>query len=302
MAFHYRYLGSGCDQLDLHLQYRVGHSTIGKILRKVCSAIWDTLKEESFPEFTEQRWKEIADGFQKLCQFPNCLGAIDGKHVRIRKPKMSGSLFHNYKNYFSVVLLAIVDANYKFIYIDVGAFGKDSDSTIFQKSNFYRKLENNSLNIPKAQPLPGTESPRMPYTFVGDEAFSLSQHVMRPYSGKVLSDEKRIFNYRLSRARRNVESAFGILSNKWKIFQKAINVNLDLVVILIKTCCALHNYVRSRDGFNIQDVLSIEGLVDVRRDSSEPSRAPIQWIQTRNKLAEYFVSEIGSVPWQRNHI
>lgn len=86
---------------------------------------------------------------------------------------MSGSLFHNYKNYFSVVLLTIVDANYKFIY-DVGAFGKDSDSTIFQKSDFYRKLENNSLNIPKAQPLPGTESPRMPYTFVGDEAFSLS--------------------------------------------------------------------------------------------------------------------------------
>lgn len=146
--------------------------------------------------------------------FPNYLGAIDGKHVRIRKPKMSGSLFHNYKNYFSVVLLAIVDANYKFIYIDVGAFGKDSDSTIFQKSDFYRKLENNSLNIPKAQPLPSTESPRMPYTFVGDEAFSLSQHLMRPYSGKVLSDEKKIFNYRLFRTRRNVESTVGILSNK----------------------------------------------------------------------------------------
>lgn len=135
VAFHYRYLGNGCDHLDLHLQYRVGHSTVGKILRKVCSAIWDILKEESFPEFT-QRWKEIANGFQKLCQFPNCLGAIDGKYVRIRKPKMSGSLFHNYKNYFSVVLLAIIDANYKFIYIDVEAFGKDSDSTIFQKSDF----------------------------------------------------------------------------------------------------------------------------------------------------------------------
>ena len=108
-------------------------------------------------------------------------------NVRIRKPRMSGSLFHNYKNYFSVVLLAIADANYKFIYIDVGAFGKDSDSSIFERTDFYKKLENNELNIPKGHPLPGTVGPNMPYTFIGDEAFSLSRNVMRPYSGKVLS-------------------------------------------------------------------------------------------------------------------
>ena len=92
----------------------VGHSTIGYILRRVCRAIWATLKKKSFPDLTEDRWKEIAEGFQNRTQFPNCLGAIDGKHVRIRKPAMSGSLFYNYKNYYSIVLLAIADANYKF--------------------------------------------------------------------------------------------------------------------------------------------------------------------------------------------
>lgn len=61
--------------------------------------------------------------------------------MRIRKPRISGSLFYNYKNYFSIVLLAVVDANYKFIYIDVGAFGKESDNTIFERTHFYRKLE-----------------------------------------------------------------------------------------------------------------------------------------------------------------
>jgi hypothetical protein len=142
-------LGSGCDQLDLHLTYRIGHSTIGKIVRRVCKAIWETLKEESFPELTEERWKQIAEGFQIRSQFPNCLGAIDGKHVRIRKPRMSGSL-SQLKNYFPVVLLAIADANYKVIYIDDGAFGKDSDSSIFERTDFY-KLENNELNIPKFQ-------------------------------------------------------------------------------------------------------------------------------------------------------
>ena len=291
-------MGSGCDQLDLHLTYRIGHSTIGKIVRRVCRAIWETLKEESFPELKEERWKEIAERFQIRSQFPNCLGATGGKHVRIRKPRMSGSLFHNYKNYFSVVLLAIADANYKFIYIDVGAFGKDSDSSIFERTDFYKKLENNELNIPKGQPLPGTVGPNMPYTFIGDEAFSLSRNVMRPYSGKVLSHKKKIFNYRLSRARRNVESTFGILSNKWRIFQKAINVNLDLAIILIKTCCALHNFVRSRDGFNIQDALSVQGFIEMGKDTS---RASLQSTQARNKLADYFISDVGSVPWQTNY-
>lgn len=295
-------MGSGCDQIDLHLTYRIGHTTIGKILRKVCSAIWECLRAESFPELTEERWEEIAEGFQKYSQFPNCLGAIDGKHVRIRKPTMSGSLFYNYKNYFSVVLLAIADASYTFIYIDVGAFGKESDSTIFARTPFYKKLENNELNIPRGQPLPGTAGTNMPFTFIGDEAFSLSPNIMRPFSGKVLSDKKRVFNYRLSRARRNVESAFGILSNKWNIFHKAINVNLDLSILLIKTCCALHNFVRARDGFNIQDAMSIEGFIDIGQDISRPTRGTIQSIQARNKLADYFVSDVGSVPWQTNYI
>lgn len=140
----------------------------------------------------------------------------------------------------------------------------------------------------------------MPYTFIGDEAFSFSQHLMRPFSGKVLSFLKRIFNYRLSRVRRNVESVFGILSNKWKIFHKPKNANFDLSILLVKTCCALHNFIRDRDGFNFEDTMT--GLFDIEQNPSGPSRAPNQLIQTRNKLAEYFVSDTGSVPWQANYI
>lgn len=77
-------MGSGCDQIDLHLTHRIGHTTIGKILRRVCGAIWEVLQAESFPELTRQGWKNIAERYQNYSQFPNCLGAIDGKHVRIR--------------------------------------------------------------------------------------------------------------------------------------------------------------------------------------------------------------------------
>lgn len=160
-------------------------------------------------------------------QFPNYLGAFYGKDVKIHKPTMNGSLFHNYKNYFSIVLLGIVDVNYKFIYTDVGSFGKESDSTIFEKTDFFKKLENNELNIRKCQLLPNTNTKM---TF----AFSLSSNVMRPFSGKVLSNKKRVFNYRLSHTRRHIESAFGILSNKWKLFHKPISANLNLSILLVK--------------------------------------------------------------------
>lgn len=77
------------------------------------------------------------------------------------------------------MLLAIVDANYKLIYIDVGAFEKELESTIFESSPFYKKLENNELNIPRSQPLPGTDNPKMLFIFIGDEAFSFSPKIMR---------------------------------------------------------------------------------------------------------------------------
>jgi len=60
--------------------------------------------------------------------------------------------------------------------------------------------------------LPGTqETLPMPYVFVGDEAFPLKKYFMRPYPGRLInSQEKKVFNYRLSRARRVVENAFSM--------------------------------------------------------------------------------------------
>nr|CAH7767053.1 unnamed protein product [Callosobruchus chinensis] len=136
--------------------------------------------------------------------FPHCVGAIDGKQVRVVKPVHSGSLFYNYKNYFSVVLLAVCDSNYKFLYIDVGSFGKESDSTVLN----FEKVSDNLIPLP--------------YVFIGDEAFGISKNLMRAYPGSNLTVPKRIFNYRLCRARRYVECSFGILSNKWRIFHRPL--------------------------------------------------------------------------------
>jgi len=88
----------------------------------------------------------------------------------------------------------------------------------------------------------------MPFVIVGDEAFFLSQHVLRAYPSRNLDVARRIYNYRLTRARRMVEWAFGILCNKWRIFHRAIDVRPGFCDVIVKTCCILHNFVRQRDG------------------------------------------------------
>ncbi|RXN19678.1 hypothetical protein ROHU_025551 [Labeo rohita] len=146
------------------------------IVKEVCEANWSCLVGEYMPFPEMEEWKAIVEDFQKLWNFPNCVGAIDGKHVTIQAPANSGSQFHNYKGSFSIVLLAVVDARYRFRMIDVGAYGKSSD---------------------------------------GDEAFPLQKNMMRPFPGHNLLSEQRVFKYRLSRAQRMVECAFGILASQW---------------------------------------------------------------------------------------
>ncbi|PIK56885.1 putative nuclease HARBI1 [Apostichopus japonicus] len=190
-------------------------------------------------------WETTAEGFINRWQFPNCIGAIDGKHVVIQAPPNSGSVFFNYKHTFSVVLMAIVDHMYCFTVIDVGAFGSCSDGGIFARSQIGRQMDSNELDIPPYQQLPGApEIGKLPFVALGDEAFPLKINLMRPYPGQHLCERKRIYNYRLSRARRVVENAFGILAARWRIYQRRIQLQPQNVDKIIKATCALHNFLQ----------------------------------------------------------
>ena len=94
-----------------------------------------------------ETYKTIANGFESRWDFPNCIGAIDGKHVAIQAPPKSGSEFFNYKKTSSIVLMAICDHNYKFIMCDAGAVGRQSDGGVFRKSDFGQKFYANTLAL-----------------------------------------------------------------------------------------------------------------------------------------------------------
>ena len=101
------------------------------------------------PEPVADLWIQIAEGFYVDAQFPNCIGALDGKHIRVKKPPHSGSRYFNYKQYFSVVLMALADSKYKFIIVDIGAYGSTADARIFSSSKMCERLRASQLSHPE---------------------------------------------------------------------------------------------------------------------------------------------------------
>ena len=95
-----------------------------KLINEVCSAIVEKLMPIYFPPLTKNTWLKIANEYETLWHVPHCLGALDGKHFNLKKPPKSGSIFHNYKNFFSVVLMATCDAYRRFTWFNLGDYGK----------------------------------------------------------------------------------------------------------------------------------------------------------------------------------
>lgn len=199
------------------MAYRVGESTAYSVIRETTKIITDVLLPIYFKPPTEEDYKSISNGFLEKWNFPNCIGSFDGRHCIIQAPPRSGSLYFNYKKTFSVVLMAACDHNYKFILVDVGSYGSHNDASIFSESEIGIALKTGKLKVPKGKmKLPGSNESSA-FFFIGDEGFPLSKNFMRPFSGRNLDDRKRIFNYRLSRARRTIENAFGILVSRWRV-------------------------------------------------------------------------------------
>jgi len=269
------------------------------VVKEVCNAIWSVMKSEFLPTPSKENWETIALDFEINANFPHCIGAVDGKHIRIICPSGSGSMYYNYKQYNSLVFMAIADSNYRFVYVNIGSYGKDCDSAIFLRSEIWKSITMGAHQLPGPKCLPDTDSPNVPYFFVRDEAFALHKHLLRRFGESNLSVEKKIFNYRLSRERRYIECEFGILSNKWRIFHRPINVEPDFAVDIVKACVVLHNFVRERDGILFEDSTTITGLEDLQPEYS--SREGLSANNIRQTLCDYFVN-VGSVPWQMSKV
>jgi len=208
--------------------------------------------------------------------------------------------------------MAIANANYEFIMVDIGSNGRVSDAGVFSNTLFYKNFKENKLKIPEPDYLPGI-SDKFPYVFVADDAFPLSNNLMKPYPHRNLSKEKRIFNYRLSRARRIIENTFGILASRFRILLKTINLCPEKTTIIVRACCHLHNFLRQHkmetflhDSVDFENILT--GYVEPgswrNQDEQLGQLQPYQGRNSsvtakeiRDKFCDYF-NDAGAVHWQ----
>ena len=244
----------------------------------------------------------------------------------MQAPANGGSQYYNYKGTHSIVLMAVCDYNYCFTLLDIGDYGRQSDGGVFSNSIFGQALESKNLFLPEPDVLSAGQTTQIPYYLVGDSAFPLKTYMLRPYPGKYLEDNKRIFNYRLSRARRVIENAFGILATKFRIFRRAIIAKPKKVTRITQAACALHNYLKISEMHSPPSsrIYCPPGYVD--REDAQGNVIPGDWraeggsglqpvgqlggnrcsrsaIEVRETLMAYFNnSQAGALPWQNDYI
>lgn len=270
---------------------------------------------------SEDKWLKISAEYDKKWNFPNCLGSMDGKHVMIQAPPNSGSDFFNYKGYFSLILFAIVDADYCFTYVAVGFQGRLSDGGVFEHTTFKELMEKSRLHTPKPRNLLGGHYP-IPFVILADDAFPLKPWIMKPFVGTHEKGSlKRVYNYRLSRGRRIVENVFGILSCVFRVLRKPMLLAPEKAEKVVLTAVHLHNFLRRSISststytppgtFDFENVEThdltqgqwrVEGMPSgtLLRLKRVPKKSSVLASEIRDELARYFKSDVGSVPWQDN--
>jgi len=209
--------------------------------------------------------------------------------------------------------MALVDADYKFLYVDVGAQGRIGDAGVYSNCKLSKLLEENKLKIPPPEIVQGIDD-AIPYSVVADDAFPLKSYIMKPFQQRNLSKREVIFNYRLSRARRVVENAFGILANRFRIFRAPILLSPSKAKHVVLAAVALHNMLRVRNaaepenvttdhinlgedpGYYMENRSSTDSIGEFETLRRTTGRVATDAKVIRERLTDYF-STTGQVPW-----
>ncbi|VDI75621.1 Hypothetical predicted protein [Mytilus galloprovincialis] len=260
LAITLRHLASGAKYRSMQYGWRVPHNTISVFIPEVCQAIIDEYVDEVMPfPSTMDDWKRIAEGFMEKWNFPHALGALDGKHVACKCPPGSGSTYFNYKKFYSIVLLALVDSDYKFIWADIGGRGAASDAQLWNASDLKSAIEDGDLDLPDAEPLPH-DTEDIPYFYIGfvkpgmsfpsytleanfgrtnrrtdgDDAFGLRTFMQKPYGHRALALRK---GYSITGSREHVE---------FQVLMSTMQHHPSTIRLIVTTCLVLHNLMRTR--------------------------------------------------------
>ena len=251
----------------------LGTSTVSTIVNEVNEAIvscmWEECVSSLMTSSSEDFQSKILD-VEEQWQFPFTWAAIDGCHIPMKCPpggNEASKQFHNFKNFYSVVSMSLVDAKYRIIWGSCGFPGNSHDSIILQSTTLWADLKNDKL-LP---PLMHTEQGILiPPLIIGDSVFPLEEWLMKPNTNAVLTEKQHNFDYRLSRARMVVECAYCQLKGRWRLIMRNSEGGLFQTKMATLACMVLH-YVCLMNGDIIPSKLdlSINPETNKKRDRFE---------------------------------
>lgn len=227
---------------ELSSVYKISLSVVNGIIPEVCDALIEKLRDDyiALPH-TRQKWLTVQSGFYVGLQFPNCLGVLNVKRVKFDKLAKPGIAFMDHEGGYSVMMLAVVDAFYRFLYIHVGGVGQPCD--FWNRCSLNKEaLCRNILQIPPPNAIPYTQRVCRS-VFISNYAFPHCENILKPYQGEHLTHEEKVFNHRLSRAGNSSENAFGLLSRNFRIYQQPILISPSIVHKVVFATVVLHNYL-----------------------------------------------------------
>lgn len=260
---------------SLAFSFHLGQCSVITIVQEVCLAIWKHLLVHHMPSPTKQNLREIESDFLKKWSFPNCIGCIETLE------------------FSPVILHMIIDANYKFIAIDVGDYDNqlgDAKSILSLASynDFLDRIIKTASNI--------TNASTNNKVFVGSDAYPLKFHLLRPYSKRTFRNDEMLLNQKIGEVRECVDHTLGLLGNKWKWLLRAADIkSIDKSIIMMRCVCLLHNIVIDCEGIDAstltKDSSAFKSLAHIRIKRSRAfNNYPYAAQNMRNTFQKHFLA------------
>jgi DDE superfamily endonuclease len=224
------------------------------------SYVGPELEEQATKMTTKGTWQGRRNSTRGL---PQIVGAMDGKHIRIIAPAGQGDAYKDRHHQQSVLMLAAVNADYEYTYVSVGCSGRCHDVSHYERSSLYAALQPGGALTARLDS--GTrviEGVHMPYMLVADSAYTASKYVLPAIKQSLVNNlQQRTFNKKHSATRNVVERVFGVTVARWRVLLKRVDVHIDMVPMVVTTCCILHNLCQ-RYNLAAPDVAADPGLVE----------------------------------------
>ena len=245
LAVFLKFVKEGLTQNALSREIGLSQSSISRIVTSIVSDLVKVSPQYiKFPTTKEEILSLTSGFFNKadrsgeMRRMP-CYGVLDGKHWKCQHPPHSGALNRNYKASFSFNSLFVADSESRILYCQISKLGINNYSQLLD-AGLLPQLLAKAAAIVGIRTLPDSDTVMPPFV-LADNGFGLSKYVMQPYRSNKLTSENIKFNEKISATRVKIENLFGILTSKFQIFQRDLQLDPTNSRCLIVACAVIHN-------------------------------------------------------------